>query len=1394
MCPAAARLTDPIAHTSMWGNLAKMGGSLIVGALVGAALTAVAVAAVGFVVGTGGLGLGAVLAIGFCVSVAMEGSGLNGFIDRTINDLVDRCIPPSIEGKIASGSPDVNINSLAAARAAAPGEKDIITCAQHGGPPPMLAQGSDNVFINDHPASRKDDQTTCGGKIAEGSGDVFIGGGTLTVREIEDERPWWIAALGTALGVALALCGRGRMNVSALKSALPCLLMNMGASMAGTWVGSKLRNFIGNPVNVVTGGKVLREISDFTLPGALPLEWTRFYSSHDRRDTGLFGIGWSVPYEVELTLERDDGDELTAIVYCDAQGRTMRFPAVLPGESHYSSAEGYYLICTEAGQYVVESGDGLYRDFGIPAPGFAGTLRLQRLEDRNGNWHALRYDDGLLRQLNDGCGRAVELVYDTRHPRRIAALRLVIGALEEPAETLVEYRYSAHGELTEVIDRTGQATRRFAYRHSLMCEHGTPGGLHCFYDWEGAGATARVVRHWTDDGEAYTLRYDLAARRTLVTDQLDRQQQWEWNADCQPTAYIDAEGHLWRYGWDDNRQLVEAVDPLGAITLFDYDALGRMTQVTNALGQIERTQWHDRFDVPAGEADAAGNRWNYEYDARGNLVLVTDPAGFTTEQSLDDRGLPHTIRDARGGYKHMAWNACAQMIAYTDCSNKTTRFGYDARGVLASVTDALGNATRYETDALGRVTGIVDAEGGVQALRYDAAGRLVAITDPGEGVTRYERNARGLPTRRIDALGHSVTFVYDTAHRLAQLVNENGEAYRFGYDRNDNLVAETGLDGTVKRIEHDARGLAVQVTDAAGDPDAVTQHLERDALGRLTLKQVRGRSTLFRYDQTGQLLQAELFSDDGKHRVVHDRLQFGYGPRGEPVTESGHLGTLQHRYDELGNRCATTLPDGRTINLLHYGSGHLHQVNIDGAIVSDIERDDLHREVVRTQGQLSTQFGYDRLGRKAWQNTAGAHEPVLRKEWQYDRAGELVRKLDSRHGETRYRYDVLGRVISAASAAQREVFGWDAAANLVDSANVGGYVKYNRVTTFEDKRYEYDVHGRIETKRIGRHTEQRFFYDGEHRLREVETVRNGVRQLASFDYDALGRRIRKHDAFGTTLFLWDQLRLLQEQRGGSVATYLYEPDSYVPLARVDSGVDAVPATSGVFHFHNDAVGLPEELRAASGDVVWTAQYATWGTAVSETWVASTPGVAKAIPQNLRFQGQYLDRDIGLHYNTFRFYDPDIGRFVTQDPIGLAGGENLQLYAVNPLSWVDPLGLSGERFPTWMATRQGYQRQHIIPYRLKDHPIFIQSGMDINGASNMMYLPVAKGIDPNPNLGLHRGWTKEHSEYNKSMWKELNKVQGRAEKNGWDYRRIQEGILELQREKRTGFKTGKITCA
>ncbi|KPZ17841.1 Rhs family protein [Pseudomonas syringae pv. viburni] len=197
---------------------------------------------------------------------------------------------------------------------------------------------------------------------------------------------------------------------------------------------------------------------------------------------------------------------------------------------------------------------------------------------------------------------------------------------------------------------------------------------------------------------------------------------------------------------------------------------------------------------------------------------------------------------------------------------------------------------------------------------------------------------------------------------------------------------------------------------------------------------------------------------------------------------------------------------------------------------------------------------------------------------------------------------------------------------------------------------------------------QTFTYDSENRLVKTETMANSqVETTSSYQYDSLGRRVGKQSNIkGQTdqkHFLWQGLRMLREESPEQSSLYLYEPCSYAPLARVDQreGEDK----NKIYYYHTDQIGTPLEMTDAEGHIVWQAKYAPWGL-IKQL-------VVNEVEQNLRFQGQYFDVETGLHYNTFRYYDPEIGRFITQDPIGLSGGDNLYLYAPNPYGWVDPLG-------------------------------------------------------------------------------------------------------------------------
>jgi len=125
----------------------------------------------------------------------------------------------------------------------------------------------------------------------------------------------------------------------------------------------------------------------------------------------------------------------------------------------------------------------------------------------------------------------------------------------------------------------------------------------------------------------------------------------------------------------------------------------------------------------------------------------------------------------------------------------------------------------------------------------------------------------------------------------------------------------------------------------------------------------------FMYDDGDRLLSIERQPTGiGKQLgVTTEKLEYAYDLLGRLTKEITSSGTLAYEYDPLSNLTTLTLPDGRKVNHLYYGSGHLHQLNLDGQVISDMERDDLHCEVYRTQGTLTSCFGYDAMGRKAWQ-------------------------------------------------------------------------------------------------------------------------------------------------------------------------------------------------------------------------------------------------------------------------------------------------------------------------------------------------------------------------------------------------------------------------------------------
>jgi len=705
-----------------------------------------------------------------------------------------------------------------------------------------------------------------------------------------------------------------------------------------------------------------------------------------------------------------------------------------------------------------------------------------------------------------------------------------------------------------------------------------------------------------------------------------------------------------------------------------------------------------------------GARWRAEYDYLGRLLQTTDPLERIEryEYASGLNPLPLVHIDARGGRQAMTWNALGQMTSYTDCSGKTTRYDYDDAGHLALVTDALGHSTRIERLATGEPVKVTLPDGSVQAYKYDAAG-LAVEQRIGTIRSQWLRNARGQVIEAIDPSQRHLRYRYDVRGRLTELATDAQTAYHFDYDAGDRLAREVRPDGVERLLRYDAAGELAEL-EKLGAPSPImperarrSTHFERDKMGRLLAQSTATAIATYDWNDSDRLVAATRTPTPAGAAlgVRASKVAFDYDQAGRLIAEHGPEGKVAYSLDELDNIAALDLPHAQRIDMLSYGSGHVHQIRTAGHVVSDFERDDLHREVQRTQGRLTQHIGYDLLGRRSWQSAGTATDVLgpgqgrLWRSYRYTRLGELAEQQDSVRGRIDYHYDPAGRLLRQQRSAdlRQEQFVWDAAGNLLDN-NHGksqGLVEGNRLKVWQDLRFEYDPWGNVSHKRKGSRLAQRFTFDAEDRLVAV-TCEEAQRVVETrFDYDPLGRRIAssetRRDAYGFSevqrkRFVWQGLRMVQEIRESGVSSYIYSPDEmYTPLARVDAfiggamasaAIEQARATSRVYHFHTDLVGTPLEVTDDAGELAWAGKYTAWGK-VERGEDAALMG---RIEQPLRYPGQYADKGTGLHYNTFRFYDPDVGRYISQDPIGLLGGENLYAYCPNATGWYDPLGWAG----------------------------------------------------------------------------------------------------------------------
>ena len=1187
----------------------------------------------------------------------------------------------------------------------------------------------------------------------------------------------------------------------------------LGSGNAARVAGAQMAH----PVDMATGRKLLLPDTetDATVPAGLPIDIARFYASprslDAEADATALGPGWRLPWE--LRLQRHAG----GLRLTDGFGRRHAFPALAPGERHFHPTEQRWLARDAQGRHALIDLDGLRHDFAPLADRPDTSAGIERISDSAGQWQRFERDaSGRVIRIHASGDVTLALEHEPIHGRLAAIHPLppakADAAAEAPAALpLVRYGYDAAGRLASVTDADGLARRRFAYdARGLMTRHETAAGFACSYTWTVEGNTPRVASCATSEGAHWQFTHDPANHQAWAEDDLGRRAHWVFNPARRVVACTDLDGAQYRIDWNAQGLPAQLHLPGDRRARFDYDALGRLVRETDPLARSRTLAYDGDSPRIARATGTDGATSEARHDALGRLVALRDPLG---RETLYDYATttpwPAAITDAAGRRKQLAWSPRGELLAYTDCSGKTTRQTFDALGRRIAITNALGQTTRIERAAAGQPLRITHADGSTETFTY-ALGQLTEHHRAQRPPRRWTRNPRGQIRQAIDEAGRALTYRHDSHGRLVALANAAGGEYHFAWDAADRLTQEQRPDGTERRFGYDAAGfLASLDTLGAPDPgspdaDALARDpalrparrvaFERDALGRLRASTSATDRSSYAWDHADRLVIARRDPTAAGHAlgVQPSELRFDYDAAGRLLAEHGPDGSLRATLDDLDNLTTLTLPDGQQLTTLYYGPGHAHRISLGDQLIADFERDDLHREVRRSAGALGVTTAYDALGRTTEQRSS---HPRLWRRFEYEAAGDLASTDDGLRGPTRYHHDPAGQLLERANAdGSVERFAWDAAGNLLDDVSRAstGRIEGNRLKVWQDLRFSYDAFGRLATKQRGGSRSERFVFDARDQLVEVRRERGDGRVvIARFAYDALGRRIatedRIEDAQGTVLrargkrFVWQGLRMAQEIGEGATTTYVYSPDSaYVPIARVDSPAAApndaaraqadaairrAQASSRVLHFHGDAIGTPLELTDEAGALAWVGRIKAWGRLEG---VAAEPGTTP-VDQPLRFQGQYAEDGAGLHYNTFRFYDPEVGRFISPDPIGIAGGENLYAYAPNPTGWVDPWGWScnqaskgrylfrGDARPPETIFAEGFTPQgansDLYRYALMNEPsVFVSTSISPNVAREFSEMQgggyvysikeQASGIDVNAILGAKSPFPEE----------------------------------------------------
>ncbi|CTB99439.1 rhs core protein with extension [Shigella sonnei] len=942
-----------------------------------------------------------------------------------------------------------------------------------------------------------------------------------------------------------------------------------------------------------------------------------------------------------------------------------------------------------------------------------------------GDLTAIVAPDGSRSEIQyDAWGKAVSTTQGglTRSMGYDAAGRITVLTNENGSQST--FRYDPVDRLTEQVNPEG-LDYRFEYGESRVIITDSLNRREVLYT-EGEGGLKRVVKKEHADGSITRSEYDEAGRLKAQTDAAGRRTEYRLHmASGKLTSVILPDGRTVRYGYNSQRQVTSVTYPDGLRSSREYDEKGRLAEETSRNGNI--TRWFydsSRSGLPCAVEDGTGVRRRITRNRYGQLQAFTDCSGYTTRYEYDRYGQQIAVHREEGISTYSSYNPRGQLVSQRDAQGRETRYEYSAAGDLTAIVAPDGSRSEIQYDAWGKA--VSTTQGGLtRSMGYDAAGRITVLTNENgsQSTFRYDPVDRLTEQRGFD--GRTQRYQYDLTGKLTQSEDE-GLITLWHYDASDRITRRTVNGEPAEQWQYDDHGWLTEISHLS-EGHRVAVHYGYDDKGRLT-----GERQTVETPETGEML----WEHETGHAYSEQGLATRQEPDGLPPVEwltygSGYLagmklgGTplVEYTRDRLHRETARSF-GGEAYELAtawntsgQLRSRHLNLPQLD----RDYDWND-NGQLIRISGpQESREYRYSDTGRLTGVHTTAANLDIDIP-YATDPAGNrlpdpelhpdstLTAWPDNRIAEDAhyvYRYDEYGRLAEKTDRIPEGVIRMhDERTHHYHYDSQHRLVFYTRIQHGEpqvESRYLYDPLGRRTGKRVWR------------RERDL----TGWMSLS-----------RKPEV---TWYGWDGDRLTTIQTGTTRIQTVYQPGSFTPLLRIetengeqakarhrslaevlqeDTGVTlpaelsvmlgrlerelragAVSAESEAWlaqcgltaeqmaaqleaeyiperklHlYHCDHRGLPLALISPEGETAWQGEYDEWGNLLGET-------SAQHLQQSLRLPGQQYDEESGLYYNRNRYYDPLQGRYITQDPIGLRGEWNLYKYPLNPVRFIDSLGL------------------------------------------------------------------------------------------------------------------------